>query len=45
VHNIYSSFLVSYNDEIDVALIIALNNVLVMLEYHIIMKDFNLHHS
>jgi hypothetical protein len=45
MYNIYSSLSVSHNDEISVTLIIALNNVLVMSEHHIIVKDFNLHHS
>jgi hypothetical protein len=44
MHNIYSLSLVSHNDEINAASIIALNNVLAMSGHHIIVKDFNLHH-
>jgi hypothetical protein len=45
MHNVYSSLLVSHNDEINAALIIALNNALTMSEHHIIVRDFNLYHS
>jgi hypothetical protein len=44
VYNVYNLFPTSYNDEIDTALIIALNDALAILERYIIVEDFNLHY-
>jgi hypothetical protein len=44
VYNVYNLPSTSYNDEIGIASIIALNDALTMPERHIIVKDFNLHH-
>jgi hypothetical protein len=44
VYNVYNLPPISHNDEINTALIIALNDALAMPGRHIIVGDFNLYH-